>query len=177
MDIISSLCNIFYTSEDELGKTMEKANNIIADILKKTPFPASECNSENMESIDTGYWKFPYRYIIRVLIIKYGISFIYWCSWNFNTHVNGLTYFEDLLEDSSLSSSLGILEKDYDDAIRREGELDERVFVNDEDSILVSGSLSGGAVNISGVKVCFQWTIYIVFEVDFVEILVIVSFV
>lgn len=55
VDIISSLCNIFYTSEDELRKTMEKANNIIADILKKIPFPASECNSENMESIDTGY--------------------------------------------------------------------------------------------------------------------------
>ncbi|XP_041014598.1 retinoblastoma-related protein-like isoform X2 [Juglans microcarpa x Juglans regia] len=118
VDIISSLCNVFYTSEDELRKTMEKANNIIADILKKTPFPASECNSENMENIDT----------------------------------DGLTYFEDLLEDSSLTSSLGILEKDYDDAIRRKGELDERVFINDEDSILVSGSLSGGAVNISGVK-------------------------
>ncbi|KAG7974483.1 hypothetical protein I3843_06G051200 [Carya illinoinensis] len=118
VDIISSLCNIFYTSEDELRKTMEKANNIIADILKKTPFPASECNSENMENIDT----------------------------------DGLTYFEDLLEDSSLTSSLGMLEKDYDDAISRKGELDERVFINDEDSILVSGSLSGGAVNISGVK-------------------------
>ncbi|KAF5442871.1 hypothetical protein F2P56_035484 [Juglans regia] len=118
VDIVSSLCNIFYTSEDELRKTMEKANNIIADILKKTPFPASECNSENMENIDT----------------------------------DGLTYFEDLLEDSSLTSSLGILEKDYDDAIRRKGELDERVFINVEDSILVSGSLSGGAVNISGVK-------------------------
>jgi retinoblastoma-like protein 1 len=73
-----------------------------------------------------------------------------------------LTYFEDLLEDSSLSSSLDILEKDYGDAIRSKGELDERVFINDEDSILGSESLSGGAVNISGVKVCFQWTIYVI---------------
>ena len=67
-----------------------------------------------------------------------------------------LTYFENLLEDSSSSSSLGILEKDYDGAIRSNGELDERVFINDEDSILGSGSLSGGFVNISGVKVRFQ---------------------
>ncbi|KAL0007244.1 hypothetical protein SO802_008746 [Lithocarpus litseifolius] len=64
----------------------------------------------------------------------------------------GSTYFENLLEDSSLSSSLGILEKDYEGAIRSKGELDERVFINDEDSILGSGSLSGGSVNISGVK-------------------------
>ena len=67
-----------------------------------------------------------------------------------------MTYFEDLLEESSLSSSLGILEKDYDGAIRSKAELDERVFINDEDSLLGSGSLSGGSVNISGVKVCFQ---------------------
>lgn len=61
-----------------------------------------------------------------------------------------------------MSSSLDILEKDYGDAIRSKGELDERVFINDEDSILGSESLSGGAVNISGVKVCFQWTIYVI---------------
>ena len=36
------------------------------------------------------------------------------------------------------------------------GKLDERVFINDEDSILGSGSLSGGFVNISGVKVRFN---------------------
>ncbi|XP_062174751.1 retinoblastoma-related protein isoform X2 [Alnus glutinosa] len=118
VDILASLCNIHNTSEDELRKTMEKANTLIADILKKTPRPASECRGENMENIDT----------------------------------DGLTYFEDLLEDSSLSSSLDILEKDYGDAIRSKGELDERVFINDEDSILGSESLSGGAVNISGVK-------------------------
>ncbi|KAG6677157.1 hypothetical protein I3842_14G011500 [Carya illinoinensis] len=97
---------------------MEKANNILVDILKKTPRPASECRSKNMENIDT----------------------------------DGLTYFEDLLEDSSLSSSLGNLERNYDDAIRSKGELDERVFINDEDIKLVSGSLSGGDVNMSGVK-------------------------
>ncbi|XP_072973608.1 retinoblastoma-related protein isoform X1 [Typha angustifolia] len=65
---------------------------------------------------------------------------------------DGLTYFEDLLEENSLQSSLLILEKDYDNAISTKGELDERMFVNDEDSLLGSGSLSGGAINICGAK-------------------------
>lgn len=69
---------------------------------------------------------------------------------------DGLTYFEDLLEESSLSSSISILEKDYNDVIQNKGELDERIFVNEEDSLLGSGSLSGGSVNMNGVKVCFQ---------------------
>ena len=60
-----------------------------------------------------------------------------------------------------MSPSLGILEEDYDGAIRSKGELDERVFINDEDNILGSGSLSGGSVNISGVKVRFQWRMHV----------------
>lgn len=55
VDILASLCNIFDTSEDELRISMEKANNIIADILRKTPCPASEYRSKNLENIDTGY--------------------------------------------------------------------------------------------------------------------------
>ncbi|KAL7235839.1 hypothetical protein ACSBR1_019180 [Camellia fascicularis] len=118
VDLLASLCNIYETSEDELRKTMEKANDLIEDILKKNRRSASECRSENLENIAT----------------------------------DGLIYFEDLLEDTSLSSSLNIPEKDYADATRNKGELDERVFVNEEDSLLGSGSLSGGAMNISGAK-------------------------
>nr|POE55401.1 retinoblastoma-related protein [Quercus suber] len=99
VDILTSLCNKYETSEDELRKTMEKANNSFIYILNKKPQPPSECRIGNLENIDTG-----------------------------------------------------ILEKDYDGAIRSKGELDERVFINDEDSILGSESLSGGSVNISGVK-------------------------
>ncbi|GMP84249.1 hypothetical protein CsSME_00037844 [Camellia sinensis var. sinensis] len=91
--LLASLCNICETSEDELRKTMEKANDLIEDILKKNR-----------------------------------------CS------------------DTSLSSSLNILENDYADATRNKGELDEMVFVKEEDSLLGSGSLSGGAMNISGAK-------------------------
>lgn len=69
---------------------------------------------------------------------------------------DGLTYFENLLEESSLSSSISMLEKDYSDAIQNKGELDERIFVNDEDSLLGSGSLSGGAVNMNGIKKKFD---------------------
>nr|XP_043606150.1 retinoblastoma-related protein isoform X2 [Erigeron canadensis] len=69
-----------------------------------------------------------------------------------NIDTDGLTYFEGLLEESSLSSSLSILEKDYNDAIFQDGELDEKLFINDDESLLGSSSLSGGAVNMSGTK-------------------------
>ncbi|CAB4320419.1 unnamed protein product [Prunus armeniaca] len=118
VDLLASLCNIYDTSEDELRKTMEMANALIADILKKKPCSASECRNKNLENMDP----------------------------------DGLTYFEGLMEEPSLSSSLDILEKDYDDAIRSKGELDERVFINEEDSLLGSGSFSGGSMNLSGVK-------------------------
>uniref|UniRef100_A0A0D9XA92 Retinoblastoma-related protein 1 n=1 Tax=Leersia perrieri TaxID=77586 RepID=A0A0D9XA92_9ORYZ len=64
----------------------------------------------------------------------------------------GLTYFKNLLEEDSLKSSLLILEKEYENAINTKGELDERMFTNDEDSLLGSGSLSGGAINLPGTK-------------------------
>ncbi|CAL0303645.1 unnamed protein product [Lupinus luteus] len=118
VDLLASLCNIYNTSEDELRKTMEKANNLIADILKKKPCLASECEIENLE----------------------------------NFYKDDLTYFNDLMEELSLLSSLNILEKDYDDMIGNKGELDERLFINEEDSLLASGSLSGGSVSASGVK-------------------------
>ncbi|KAK7261728.1 hypothetical protein RIF29_28046 [Crotalaria pallida] len=118
VDLIASLCNIYNTTEDELRKTMDKANNLIAEILKKKPCLASECETENLENFDK----------------------------------DGLTYFKDLMEESSLISSLNILEKDYDDMIRNKGELDERLFINEEDSLLASGSLSGGSVSTSGAK-------------------------
>ena len=68
--------------------------------------------------------------------------------------VDGLTYFKDLMEESSLPSSLNMLEKDYDYMIRNKSELDERLFINEDDSLLASVSLSGGSVSVGGVKVC-----------------------
>ncbi|KAK6945425.1 Retinoblastoma-associated protein, B-box [Dillenia turbinata] len=49
-------------------------------------------------------------------------------------------------------ASVNLLEKDYVDAIYNKAELDERVFVDEDDSLLGSGSLSGGAMNSAGVK-------------------------
>ncbi|MBA0701490.1 hypothetical protein Goari_027118, partial [Gossypium aridum] len=65
---------------------------------------------------------------------------------------DGLVYFEGLLEEQSFLSNLSILENDYDDATRNRGDLDERLFINEEDSLLGFGSLSGEDVNISGIK-------------------------
>ncbi|EYU26041.1 hypothetical protein ABFS82_11G082100 [Erythranthe guttata] len=116
VDLLASLCNMYETSEDELKKTMEKANSLIADILSKKPCLASERKPENLENIIT----------------------------------DGLIYFEDLMDESSLSSSLVLLETDYDAANKNVGELDERIFINENDSLLGSGSLSGGAVTTNG---------------------------
>nr|POE55400.1 retinoblastoma-related protein [Quercus suber] len=54
VDILTSLCNKYETSEDELRKTMEKANNSFIYILNKKPQPPSECRIGNLENIDTG---------------------------------------------------------------------------------------------------------------------------
>lgn len=54
MDLLASLCNIYSTSEDELKKTMETTNFLIADILKKQPRLASERKSETLEHINPG---------------------------------------------------------------------------------------------------------------------------
>ncbi|KAI4302480.1 hypothetical protein MLD38_038218 [Melastoma candidum] len=117
VDLIASLCKIYETSEDEVKKTLEAANNLISVILKKKPSFALGCKVENLQAIDS----------------------------------DGLIYFEDLMGKSSLSSSISALEKDYEDAVLK-GELDERVFLNEEDSLLGSGTLSGGAINMTGTK-------------------------
>lgn len=65
-------------------------------------------------------------------------------------NVDGLIYFEDLMDESSLPSSMNLLEKDYESAIRDMDGLDERIFINDNDSLLGSGSLSGSALTMSG---------------------------
>lgn len=76
------------------------------------------------------------------------------CSTEKLDHINtdGLTYFDGLLDEKSIESNILILEKDYDNAINTKGELDERIFVSDEDCSLGCGSLFGGAVNINGMK-------------------------
>uniref|UniRef100_A0ACD5Y271 Uncharacterized protein n=1 Tax=Avena sativa TaxID=4498 RepID=A0ACD5Y271_AVESA len=64
----------------------------------------------------------------------------------------GLTFFKNFLEEDSLKSSLQTLEREYENALNTKGELDERLFANDEDSLLGSGSLSGGAIKLPGTK-------------------------
>ncbi|XP_030465706.1 retinoblastoma-related protein [Syzygium oleosum] len=118
VDLVGSLCHLYDTSEDEIKRALEKANKVLAEILGKTPRPASECKAENLENIDT----------------------------------DGLIYFGDLMEEVSLSSILSTLEKNYKDATRNKSEFDETVFLYDEDRLLGSGSLSGGAINLTGAK-------------------------
>ncbi|KAK9725372.1 hypothetical protein RND81_05G139500 [Saponaria officinalis] len=118
VDLISSLCQKYDTSEDEVMRMMGKANDLISDILKKKPKSASEFVTENL--------------------VKF--------------NPDGLTFFEDLLEDSALPTHIAMLEKDYSGADWNKGDIDERLFLNEDDSLLGSGSLSGGAVCMSGTK-------------------------
>ncbi|CAA0830033.1 Retinoblastoma-related protein 1 [Striga hermonthica] len=115
-DLLASLCNMYETSEDELRKTLGKANDLVSEILKKKPCLASDSNHENLKNILS----------------------------------DGLIYFEDLMDESSLLSSIILLEEDYTAAIQTNGDLDERIFINENDSLLGSGSLSGGALKIVG---------------------------
>ncbi|KAM3210281.1 hypothetical protein ACQJBY_064348 [Aegilops geniculata] len=64
----------------------------------------------------------------------------------------GLTFFKNFLEEDSLKSSLQVLEKEYVNGLDTKGELDARMFANEEDSLLGSGSLSGGALKLPGTK-------------------------
>lgn len=65
----------------------------------------------------------------------------------------GLKFFEDLLEEKSLQSSLEILEKDYSDLLNTKYELDERIFINTEDSLLDAENVSGGTTRLFSTKV------------------------
>lgn len=55
------------------------------------------------------------------------------------------------MDESSLPPSINLLEKDYDSSIRDMDGLDERIFINGNDSLLCcSSSLSGSALSTSG---------------------------
>ncbi|KAL9225685.1 hypothetical protein vseg_001579 [Gypsophila vaccaria] len=69
-----------------------------------------------------------------------------------NIDPDALRYVKDLSEDSSLSTFIDLLEKDYDAADWNKGDIDEKLFLNEDDSLLGSGSLSGGSVCSSGTK-------------------------
>jgi len=56
------------------------------------------------------------------------------------------------MKDEHISSNLLILEKDYDEWYCTRGELDERMFINGEDSLIGAVS-SGSTASVSGVKV------------------------
>jgi hypothetical protein len=60
--------------------------------------------------------------------------------------------FEDLLQEDSLRSSMLVLDKEYE-TINAKGELDERLFANDEGSLIGSDSISGGAIYLPDTKV------------------------
>ena len=65
---------------------------------------------------------------------------------------DAFSYFDGLMEESSVASSIEILENDYEDAKYDKGELDELMFINEEDSLFVTDCNNGGSGTVSGVK-------------------------
>ncbi|CAK9855657.1 unnamed protein product [Sphagnum jensenii] len=63
---------------------------------------------------------------------------------------DGLLYFEGLMESGQIMSNISIVEKDYEEAYQSLGELDERMFINGEVSLM--GSVSCGSPDISASK-------------------------
>ncbi|CAN1813547.1 Retinoblastoma-related protein [Linum perenne] len=75
------------------------------------------------------------------------------CESLLDIETEGLIYYEGLMEESSLGTSLNALQKDYDEALRvNGGDLDERVFINEDVSLLGSGSSSASTSSITGNK-------------------------
>lgn len=64
---------------------------------------------------------------------------------------DGLAYMDGLMDNRSIGSNLRVLEKDYEDAYQSRGGLDERMFINGDDSLL--GTSSGSSPRFSGSKV------------------------
>jgi retinoblastoma-like protein 1 len=54
------------------------------------------------------------------------------------------------MDDRSIASNMRIIEKAYEEAYYSRGELDERMFINGDDSFI--GALSSGTPTSSGTK-------------------------
>eukprot|EP01018_Ginkgo_biloba_P003541 Gb_26070 [translate_table: standard] len=65
-------------------------------------------------------------------------------------NTDGFTYFEGLMNEDTLASSIRILEKDHGKAIFETGELDEQILVNDDQFGL--GNVERGIITKSGLK-------------------------
>ena len=53
INVISSFCNKYHTSEDELS-TLVKMNHLRENLLKKKPSPISDCLQKALDLIDPG---------------------------------------------------------------------------------------------------------------------------
>ncbi|KAF8653854.1 hypothetical protein HU200_061983 [Digitaria exilis] len=126
------------------GKKSDRGVNLIASLCEKYHTSEDEL-SKALEKTNT---------LIMDILKKEPRSAASECQQDNLSFIDpeGLTIFKDLLQGDSVKSSLLTLEKEYENAINTKGELDERMFANDEDSLIGSGSLSGGAINLPGTK-------------------------
>ncbi|KQJ99190.1 hypothetical protein BRADI_3g41630v3 [Brachypodium distachyon] len=126
------------------AKKSDKGVNLIASLCEKHLTSADELR-KSLEKTNT---------LIMDILEKKPCMDASECQQNNLSFIDpeGLTFFKNFMEEDSLKSSLLILDKEYENAINTKGELDERMFANDDDSFLGSGSLSGGAIKLPGTK-------------------------
>jgi hypothetical protein len=145
---------------------VEKATSMIVDLFNKKPSDESiSCHPEQIAGIDLGqivssHHPCHLKYILQGLPFfcqihqscaytseRRGMSFMPF----FLLLTDGLAYFEGLMENGCITSNLYILEKDYEEAYQSRGELDERIFINGEVSLM--GGVSCDSPDISAYKV------------------------
>ena len=149
-----------------------KLNELMEELMKSPPSKISSDDMSQISGTNPGahasvFYSYALNCIIylnfyRVLVghayleqIDAEVFYIFLIIQNF---ADGIFYFEGLMKDDQISSNLLILENDYSEWYCTRGELDERMFINGEDSLIGAVS-SGSTPSVSGVKVtlyCFS---------------------
>ena len=72
MHLVASLCQKYHTSEDEVKEMIQKANELISNILKKKSCSASQCKAENLDNIDPGVCVIVYAFLTVLQYFRFG---------------------------------------------------------------------------------------------------------
>lgn len=71
VDLITSLCHIYQTSEDETRSIMDSITKLIEDILKRKPCLASECKADSLENLNAGSLSTSIEVALGISVLAY----------------------------------------------------------------------------------------------------------
>ncbi|KAK8970301.1 Retinoblastoma-related protein [Platanthera guangdongensis] len=135
------LRNLTISSSPFLDKKSEKGVDLLAS-LSQTYNASEEELKSMMEKVN--------KLIVDVLRKNPCHTSEYKTESLHDINTDELTYFKDLQDEKALQNDLLVLDKHYNDTIKCDADLDERMFLNVEEILDVNGSLnfSGDAINI-----------------------------